>query len=126
MIISQQKFYDDAKFECIKRNMSIAKLETVEKNMCLMHYLAEEGTFDNCQRLNKNIYKHAKAMEMLSFSLALIKTANQISLSGTMESLLPTRTGIKMALKTQRDSIVSLCCEILNFTTNNVVNNFLQ
>jgi hypothetical protein len=43
LIISQQKIYDDAKFECLKRNMSIAKLETVEKNMCLMHYLAEEG-----------------------------------------------------------------------------------
>lgn len=30
---------------CLKKKMSIASTETIEKNMCMMHYLGEQGEF---------------------------------------------------------------------------------
>ncbi|XP_059468847.1 macrophage mannose receptor 1-like [Neocloeon triangulifer] len=42
-VSTDQKPYQDAKFECLKRNMTIIDLETVEENACFAQFLAEKG-----------------------------------------------------------------------------------
>ncbi|XP_059474426.1 macrophage mannose receptor 1-like isoform X2 [Neocloeon triangulifer] len=42
-VSTESKSFDDARFECFKKNMNLPNLETPEENMCLGQYLAGQG-----------------------------------------------------------------------------------
>ena len=63
-----QLTFDSARFECLKRKMSLVSLATVEENMCLQQQLAELGSFFLimvCANILK-LSKHLRAWQSAS------------------------------------------------------------